>query len=64
MLNTPFLVDAIFTGEFRQYKKVGIEYNSFESKINREESDTITQQSYEQPDTTDMLGFESEESAV
>ena len=61
MLNTHFLVDASFTGEFKRYKKVGNEYKLFESNINREESDTVTQQSDEQPDTTDMPDLESEE---
>ena len=64
MLNTHFLADANFTGEFKRYKKVGNEYKRFESNINREESDTVTQQSDEQPDTTDMPDLESEEPAA
>ena len=64
VLNTHFLADANFTGEFKRYKKVGNEYKRFESNINREESDTVTQQSDEQPDTTDMPDLESEEPAA
>ena len=64
MLNTHFLVDANFTGEFKRYEKVGNEYKLFESNINREESDTVRQQSDEQPDTTDMSDLESEEPAA
>ena len=55
MLNLLFSVDAIFTGKFKQYKKVDHEYKLFESKINREESN-------EQPYTIHMSDLESEES--
>ena len=55
-----FSVDAIFTGEFKQYKKVGNEYKSFELKINQEESDTVTQQSDEQPDLPELESKESQ----
>ena len=63
-LNTLFLVDEIFTGEFKQYKLINDKYELFESKRNQEESDTLTQQSKEQPDTTDMPDLEIQESAV
>ena len=64
MLNTLFLVDEIFTGESKQYKIVDGKYELFESRPNQKESDTVTQQWKEQPDTTDMSDLESEESAA
>ena len=48
-----FLVDEIFTGKFKQYKIVDDKYELSESIRNQKESDTVTQQSKEQPDTTD-----------
>ena len=64
MLNSPFLVDKMFTGKFNQYKIVDDKYQLFESKHNQKESDTVMQQSKEQPDTTDMLDLKSDESAA
>ena len=64
MLNTLFLVDEIFTGESKQYKIVDGKYELFESRRNQKESDTVTQQWKEQPDTIDMSDLESEESVA
>ena len=64
MPNSPFLVDKIFTGKFNQHKIIDDKYELFESKHNQKESDTVTQQSKEQPDTTEMSDLESDESAA
>ena len=64
MLNTLFLVDEIFTGKFKQYKINDDKFELFESRCNQKESETVTQQSKEQPGTTDMSDLQSEESAA
>ena len=56
MLNTLFLVDEIFTGNIKliKYRINDDKFKLFESRCNQKESETVTQQSKEQPGTTDM----------
>ena len=64
MLNILLMKDEIFTGIHSEYKKVDNEYALFSAKIDEKELGIATQQSDEQPDTTDMPDSESEESAA
>ena len=64
MLNILFMTDEFFTGIHSEYKKVDNEYALFSAKIDEKELGIATQQSDEQPDTTDMPDSESEESAA
>ena len=64
MLNILFMTDEIFTGIDSYYKKVNNGYVLFKAKIDEKESSITTQQSDEQPSTTDMPDLESEESAA
>ena len=56
MLNTLFLVDEIFTGNIKliKYRINDDKFKLLESRCNQKESETVTQQSKEQPGTTDM----------
>ena len=58
------MTDEIFTGINSYYKKVNNGYVLFKAKIDEKESSITTQQSDEQPSTTDMPDLESEESAA
>ena len=58
------MTDEIFTGINSYYKKVNNGYVLFKAKIDEKESSITTQQSDEQPSTTDMPDLESEESTA
>ena len=59
VINTLFMVDEIFTGEIKTVKA----NNEGALEVFKEKSDREKQESDEQPDTTNMLELESEESA-
>ena len=59
VINTLFMVDEIFTGEIKTVKA----NNEGTLEVFKEKSDREKQESDEQPDTTNMLELESEESA-
>ena len=58
MLNALFMVDEIFTGEFKWYKLTDSRCKLLISKSNQKESDMAEQKSDKQPDTTDMPKIE------
>ena len=59
VINTLFMIDEIFTGEIKTVKA----NNEGALEVFKEKSDREKQESDEQPDTTNMLELESEESA-
>ena len=59
VINALFMVDEIFTGEIKTVKA----NNEGALEVFKEKSDREKQESDEQPDTTNMLELESEESA-
>ena len=58
VLNALFMVDEIFTGEFKWYKLTDSRCKLLISKSNQKESDMAEQKSDKQPDTTDMPKIE------
>ena len=62
ILNILLMTDELFTGIRSQYKEVDNEYVLFRTKIDEKKPGIATQQSDEQPDTTDMPELESDES--
>ena len=59
-----FMIEEIFTGEFKQYKLSSTKYWLLKSKSDKKKSSMVEQKSDKQPGTTDMPELESKESTA
>ena len=62
IINAVFMVDEIFTGEFKWYKLSDVGCIPLRPKSDWKESDIVKQKSDKQPDTTNISDLGNEES--